>query len=1148
MIGIFILKANRCLVIAVIFLILLPSSANAAEFVINKTILCPNSPPLPVNQSLNLAFGKAPAGNESITDGNLSSYVTMRSGSEPYIDLGSGYIINKVIITDNRGGTGVTSLVFQTSNDASSWTTYVANSASGTHNFYPHLARFVRVLSSPAGNFYKLYEIEIYQFPETCTVYKPKFIDDGTFARKAFWVISENTTDNIGLWFDDNGLYKDISYTGVFPNPVRATFSQDSPTDFIYDVYPKDLNGKVYFLYSKRRNNAASQGVSHVLRSYSTASQIVSDVTLFDCISTNTEYVYYSRGHVLLSNENLTSAGGAADTLKFYFAAECRGLTYLTAGISWSNGTPSYRVNTSQEPGRQYIFSGDIAYHPDSFSGNEDNFTIVSGQGTDSYSYVLTNTGITLSKFGTSIGEDTTNYGNIYANATTLAYSTNATGVIDIYKKHVNGSTPIRLSSSQAIEYPVSVLREPSNDVWVTYLNDSKQYVREVFCDTDPSPIWGQRCSLKAEMTAAQVIPDVDFVKGKTAVAMIKTTFNAPPTSTTNLTIYFHFDGQFVGFAFYGAVYGGNVTRQYFTFTPPEKKDNVKMRATVTHNAEGYERTEVLEKFVNVTETYGLHVDFKIIDGLNNYNSIIDDQFDFIRRIYPVKDSDLSKSIYSFSPEHANLCKDLSDRFGQGTREDVFLHCVEALLSLNNVFNFQRNLKTIGIVKQGWFSDLGGRYPNNIYSNVVGTTLEGNVVSIEEGYLRSNAAHEMAHQLDFLLCDENIGDWTLENSSSARSGIPGCPNANLNNTKTFDAQCDLNDGCPATTLPPLFVYNTSIYENTVLKNLMGSMDNQSSRWISKDSYNRLLEVQKRVLSTTEDANLFIMSGIILRNPSRLISFPVYTTRGNPYFTSNPTGNYSIETYNSSGYLLSNLTFQPSFLQVGDNQTVETNVSFFVFFINYSSNLSTIKMKENTTIIMQVNRTANSPDVSFEFPLNGSSYSNSMINVTWNASDVDGDFLSYELYFSPDNKTLIGLATNFTNRSILLNSTNFPDCSQCLFRVFATDGFNTGESYSDFFTIDNDLRIENFSSVYTNGSQRIFKFDILNSLNYSVSNLSWNLDTGNGTINSIYNTTLVSSEKLFVYVYHNYSTSGLFNVTSTARSGDLIDSKTIQINV
>ena len=73
----------------------------------------------------------------------------------------------------------------------------------------------------------------------------------------------------------------------------------------------------------------------------------------------------------------------------------------------------------------------------------------------------------------------------------------------------------------------------------------------------------------------------------------------------------------------------------------------------------------------------------------------------------------------------------------------------------------------------------------------------------------------------------------------------------------------------------------------------------------------------------------------------------------------------------------------------------------------------------------------------------------VVQISWNATDPDGDNLTYFLAYSPDdNQTWVPIANGVTDRSYLWNTTGVAPTTKCRVKVMASDGVNTAEDVSD----------------------------------------------------------------------------------------------------
>jgi hypothetical protein len=208
--------------------------------------------------------------------------------------------------------------------------------------------------------------------------------------------------------------------------------------------------------------------------------------------------------------------------------------------------------------------------------------------------------------------------------------------------------------------------------------------------------------------------------------------------------------------------------------------------------------------------------------------------------------------------------------------------------------------------------------------------------------------------------------------------------------------------------------------------------------------------------------------------------------------------------------------------------------------------------QEQTIIEQRNRSVNTQDIAMNYPNGGEFFSSEIINVSWNASDLDGDNLSYAVLFSSDNGTTYNTVIFDHNETWFnLSSNDLEDSDQYLIKVLATDGVNTNSAISESFSIDNDLSINDFKVVYQNNTERIFRFDVNNTFDgQTLGNISWSLDTGESIIssNSSMNITLQPLEEAYVFVYHNYTVSGNYTVIATSFNEQFTERRFLNITV
>ena len=147
-----------------------------------------------------------------------------------------------------------------------------------------------------------------------------------------------------------------------------------------------------------------------------------------------------------------------------------------------------------------------------------------------------------------------------------------------------------------------------------------------------------------------------------------------------------------------------------------------------------------------------------------------------------------------------------------------------------------------------------------------------------------------------------------------------------------------------------------------------------------------------------------------------------------------------------------------------------------------------------------------------------------------------------------------IGNHSSSASLLWDIHNISQQSNVSLRCRAIDllGSNTYSSYyapSMNLTITRPpLDVRDLEVVYTNTTQRVFRFLINNTLTSALTGISWSLDTGNGNKTSQYNITLQGGENAIIIAYHNYTASGNYIVRASAQNSQYNDTEVISIVV
>ena len=128
---------------------------------------------------------------------------------------------------------------------------------------------------------------------------------------------------------------------------------------------------------------------------------------------------------------------------------------------------------------------------------------------------------------------------------------------------------------------------------------------------------------------------------------------------------------------------------------------------------------------------------------------------------------------------------------------------------------------------------------------------------------------------------------------------------------------------------------------------------------------------------------------------------------------------------------------------------EISEQVFAELLPFPANTAFVRVRHEGDILAERAVSDNAPQVTLLAP-NGGETLAAPLEISWTASDADGDLLSYIVQYSADaGATWRVLATGLFESPLRLDSLgNLPGSDQALFRVIAGDGVNTGQDDSD----------------------------------------------------------------------------------------------------
>ena len=199
-------------------------------------------------------------------------------------------------------------------------------------------------------------------------------------------------------------------------------------------------------------------------------------------------------------------------------------------------------------------------------------------------------------------------------------------------------------------------------------------------------------------------------------------------------------------------------------------------------------------------------------------------------------------------------------------------------------------------------------------------------------------------------------------------------------------------------------------------------------------------VKLESLSTTSNQTLSVR-GILDLTKFTIKLEPFMILPGSKYTVRPTNSSFSIDLLDSKGKTLARYPFDPKiYTNISQNKDKMALLSEAIPYIPCTKE---IVISKDNRVLASRNVDDYAPKVRIIFPIGGETLTGNII-VRWQASDADGDNLTYFVLYSTDaGRSWQYIASDIKDTEIPVNMAALPGTTVGLFRIIATDGVNTG---------------------------------------------------------------------------------------------------------
>lgn len=235
-----------------------------------------------------------------------------------------------------------------------------------------------------------------------------------------------------------------------------------------------------------------------------------------------------------------------------------------------------------------------------------------------------------------------------------------------------------------------------------------------------------------------------------------------------------------------------------------------------------------------------------------------------------------------------------------------------------------------------------------------------------------------------------------------------------------------------------------------------------NRWISQTTYTRLFAaiglnsspVYPRAATPeavlVEDRTDAIMVATLLDENGDATLLPLLSKPLPAFMLGGDPGDFNVSLLGEGGEVLAEGSFEETTITTHDRRSSMIRAVF-----PFVPGIETVRVEDETTeeVLVEEEASATAPVVEITQPTGGEIFPDGMLEVTWEASDADGDPLYHLVQFSPDGgSSWQGLQMvppgNPTTASV--DVSELIEGNHGLIRVLTSDGINMGQDATDVF--------------------------------------------------------------------------------------------------